>query len=77
MLEAEGTPGVVEAVGVREADVAAGGHALGVAALHLHDRLRNAGFGGDGEAAHAAGDAGKGGRINPDSAERGGDHGGH
>jgi hypothetical protein len=33
----EGPPGVVEAVRVGEADVAAGGHALCVAALHPHD----------------------------------------
>ncbi len=36
-LEAKGSPGVVEAVRVGEADIAAGSHALCVAALHPHD----------------------------------------
>ena len=67
-LETEGAPGVVEAVGIREADVAAGGRALGVAALYPHDGLRDASFGGDGEAAHAAGDASKGGGVDPNGA---------
>jgi hypothetical protein len=64
--ETEGAPGVVKAVGIREANVAASGRALGVAALHPHDGLRDASFGGDGEAAHAAGDASEGGGVDPD-----------
>jgi len=55
--EFEGAPGVVEAVGVGEANIAAGRSELGVPGLHPHDLLGNAGLGGDGEAAHAAADA--------------------
>ena len=67
--EAEGAPGVVEAIWVREADVAAGGRRLRVAALHVEDGLGKAGFGSDGEPAHAAGGAGEGQGVYADGAE--------
>ncbi len=55
--ELEGAPRIVEAVWVGEADVAAGGQVLGVAAprLHPHDGRGDAGLSGHSEAAHAAG----------------------
>ncbi len=55
--EFEGAPGIVKAVGVGEANVAAGRSELGVPGLHPHDLLSDAGLGGDGEATHAAADA--------------------
>ena len=54
LSEAEGTPSVVQAVGVGEADVAAGGAVLRVAGLHPEDVLGDAGLNGSGEATHAA-----------------------
>ena len=47
-----------------------------MATLHPHDGLRNAGGGGDREAAHAAGDPGESGGVDTNGAERGGHHGG-
>ena len=67
--EAECTPCVVKAVWFREADVAPCSTVLGVAGLHPHDGLRDAGFGGHGEAAHAAADAGEGHGVDSDQAE--------
>ena len=57
--EAESAPGVVQAVRVGEADVAAGCTVLGVAGLHPEDALWYASLGSDGEAPHAAADAGE------------------
>ena len=73
--EAEGPPGVVEAIRVGKADVAAGRPVLGVAGLHPHYVFRDAGLRGDREASHAAADAREGGGVNIDHAERGNDHG--
>jgi hypothetical protein len=53
-LEAEGTPGVVQAIRVCEADVAACGAVLGVTRLHPEDVRRYAGLSGNSEAAHAS-----------------------
>ena len=72
----EGSPGVVEAVRVRESDIAAGGGRLRVAALHVEDGLRYPGFRGDGESSHTARGAGEGRGVDADGAEGGGDHGG-
>jgi hypothetical protein len=72
--EFEGAPRVVEAVWVGEADVAAGGPVLGVAALHPHDGLGDAGLGGHREAAHAAGGPCEGGRADANVAKGRDDH---
>ena len=64
-LETEGSPCVVEAVRVGEADVATRRAILGVSRLHPHDGFGDAGLGtsSDGEAAHAAGGPGEGGSV--------------
>ncbi len=66
--EAERAPRVVQAVGVGQADVAAGSAVLGVAGLHPEDALGHAGLDGDGKAAHAAADAGERGGVDADHA---------
>ena len=53
-LEPEGTPRVVEAVRVSEADIVQGSAVLGVAGLHPEDVLWDPALDGDGKAAHAA-----------------------
>ncbi len=74
--EAEGTPSIVEAVRVGQANVAAGRAVLCVPRLHPEDVLRDTGLGGDGEPAHAAAEAGERGGVDPDHAEGRDDHGG-
>jgi hypothetical protein len=59
-LEAEGTPGVVETVRVGEPHVAAGGAVLGVDGLHPEDVFGDTNLSINGEAPHAAADAGEG-----------------
>ena len=70
-LETEGSPCVVEAVRVGEADVAARRAILGVSRLHPHDGFGDAGLGtsSDGEAARAARGAGKGGGVDANVSE--------
>ncbi len=53
-LEAESPPGIVEAIWVGEADVAAGSAVQGMANLHPQDLLGDASLSGDGQTAHAA-----------------------
>ncbi len=74
--QAEGSPGVVEAVRVGKANVAAGSHGLRVTALHPHDGLGNASRSGNREAAHAAGDPGESRGMDSNSAQRCSYHGG-
>ena len=74
--KAEGPPGVVKAVRVCKADVAAGRHGLSMAALHPHDRLGNSGLTRDCEATHAAGGPSEGLGVDPNGLKCRGDHGG-
>ncbi len=72
--EFEGTPGVIEAIGVSEVNVAARSSELGVPRLHPHDLLCDASLCGDGEAAHAAADARERGAMEANVLERADHH---
>ncbi len=70
-LELEGAPGVVEAVRVLKAHIAAGSAVLGMAALKPEDVFGNASLDSNRECPHAAADAGEAGWVDPDVLEGG------